>query len=164
MAEYLCQHCKKPCEKHHNYCSWACHIESAKAVGGVAHTPNGLPITTVRRDGNMYEHEHGDHPDYKFPVRVNYVGKLDTDEVEEIESTFGRPVTEEEARKFRGEVHALIYTDGSIALTMYECCYALWYLRKGTIGGGSMWKTGEWVLNPEDQKAIQDYATSRQSP
>lgn len=68
-----CQNCNNQCE--HNYCDWTCHVEYAKKLGGEIHTPNGLPISCVKADGTMLEHEHGDHKDYKFPVVVTYVGE-----------------------------------------------------------------------------------------
>jgi hypothetical protein len=68
----------------------------------------------------MLEHEHGDHPDYQFPVKV--------------ESPQGM------------QVHALLYTDGYVALTIFESSYALWNIRTGKLVEGSLWKDEEWRL------------------
>lgn len=76
----------------------------------------------------MLEHEHADHPDYKHPVEVVWVGK----ELEEIyRNMFGRTLTDDEIRNAMGEHHALIYTDGTIAVTLYEYTYHTWYLKSG---------------------------------
>lgn len=73
---------------------------------------------------------HADHPTFKFLVVVEWVGP--------------EPI-EDYARQ---EYHALIYTDGTVALTLHECCYAVWSLADGN-GQGSVWKRGEWRLSPD---------------
>lgn len=134
MSDKTCVHCGKEVEKYLNYCNWSCHIEAAFALGGVAHLPNGLPIMCIKHDGSMYEHEHGDHPDYKFPVKVEYVGVKE--ELPDWDDSYC------------DQVHALIYTDGVVAITLYECCYSTWFLRDGH-GTGSLWKMSEWKLKQE---------------
>jgi len=52
---------------------------------------------------------------------------------------YGRTLNDIEVRDALGETHALIYTDGYIALTMHECCYAIWNLSTRD-GQGSLWK------------------------
>lgn len=117
-----CTHCGKPTEDYVNYCDWDCHVEHAKKEGGRVHCPNGLPIRCIRFDGLMLECEGGDHPDYKFPVVVQQDGEHD-------------------------EVHAVIYTDGSIVLTLFECCYMLWSLRDGKFLSGPSWAHKDSRLN-----------------
>jgi hypothetical protein len=34
------------------------------------------------------------------------------------------------------ERHALIYTNGTVAVTFYECCYVMWHLFDGRWVGG----------------------------
>lgn len=120
-----------------NYCDWQCMVEFSKAQGGKAHLPNGLPIKSIRADCNMYEHEHGDHPDYKWPVEIDFVGPIDDDHRSDFEQIACRePKDDDEVRRMQRQTHALIYTDGSIALTMYECNYALWAVRDGAYLGG----------------------------
>lgn len=109
---------------------WACVVEAAKLRGGQVVTPNGLPIRCIQSDGTMLEHEHGDHPDYRFPVEVEYVGPPPKD------------------GSYSNETHALIYQDGSMALTLYECCYSMWGLRDGLCLGGFN-ERGKWKLTPE---------------
>jgi hypothetical protein len=111
-----CTRCAKPVDPVQNYCSWDCHVAHAKANGGQVYTPNGLPIMCIRHDGLMTECGHGDHPDYKFPVEVT------------------GPNEDPECPSYP-QHHALIYSDGSVALTMYECGYAIWSLHYG----------GEWL-------------------
>lgn len=142
-----CTHCGKPVEDYLNYCNWDCIVESAKAAGGTVHTPNGLPIRSVKFDNSMWEHEHGDHPDYKFPVAVEYVGPIGPDDREDYRMCCGEDGDEAKVRAFRGETHALIYSDGYIAVTLYECTYAMWSLADGLIKAGQMWKKGEYRLN-----------------
>jgi hypothetical protein len=136
-----CLFCQKPTEDWLNYCSTDCQISEAKAMGGIFHSPNGLPVGCIRADGNMFEHEHGDHPDYKFPVTCEFIGN------------------KEEYDGRTSECHALIYADESIALTLYECCYAMWYLYTGKVAGGSLWKKDEWNLTSESIKKIRESVT-----
>lgn len=88
-----------------------------RQVGTRVHAPNGLPIRSIRWDGLMTECEHGDHRDYLFPVDV-----VCSDPPEEIPGV--GPFSHDEPD------HALIYTDGNVALTMYEACYHLWHVSR----------------------------------
>lgn len=130
-----CMNCKGRSPQYHNSCSWDCCINLAKKEGGKVHTPNGLPIRSIRADNEMFEHEHGDHPDYKFLVEVEFIGERPADLPEWDDS-------------YRNETHALIYTDGHIALTLYEHNYAMWGW-DGTLLLGNYWKKGEWRLTDE---------------
>ena len=129
-----CLFCKKPAPEGHNYCEWDCHINHAIMSGGKTHTPNNLPVRCIRYDNLMLECEHGDHPDYKFPVLVVFQPEP------------GVEYDRDEEWAWQ-ETHALIYCDGNIAVTMYECCYAMWYVRDGMIAGGSLWKKDRWRLS-----------------
>lgn len=95
-----CIYCGKPTEESVNYCSWECIVACGEGRGYQKYCPNGLPVTCVR-PGALLECEHADHPDYKFPVRVD--------------------IAEEPS-----ETHALLYTDGTVAVTLYEARYHLW--------------------------------------
>lgn len=116
-----CAHCGKPTPPHSNYCGWACMIAYARANGGVEYLPNGLPIGCIRSDGMMFECENGDHPMYLFPVDVD--GQEYPSDVAEGFSEYP-------------QLHALVYTDGNIALTLYEANYALWHVHDGIPLGG----------------------------
>ena len=155
----VCTFCGKPVEPHLNYCNWDCHVEHAKQLGGKVIAPNGLPIRCIMADGTMLEDEHGDHPDYKFPVKVEYVGPLTDGHRSDAEMMGVRSgATEAEMRECFGETHALLYTDGCVAVTLFEFCYAFWYLRDGECAGGALWKkTKEWRLSEEARKAILEY-------
>lgn len=142
-----CMGCGKEVESYLNFCSWECHVDLTKREGGRVHCPNGLPIRSIRHDGLMLEHEHGDHPDYKFPVVIEYVGPVQPEDAEDYRMCCGEDGSDEQVRTFRGETHALIYSDGYIALTLYECNYAMWSLADGLIKAGQMWKKGEYRLN-----------------
>lgn len=129
--------CGKALRPHENTCSWTCTVAVAKAAGGRVHTPNGLPIKCVRHDGTMLEHEDGDHPDYRFPVDVEYVGEVKDEHRRDYEAVAGvRPASDADVRDMYGETHALIYTDGCVAVTLYETCYAMWLVRSGEPLGG----------------------------
>ena len=128
-----CHFCGKEAPKYHNYCDGNCHIEHAKVNGGQEYRPNDLPIACIKADGTMLEHEHGDHPDYKFPVNIYCDREISE---EEQFNVFGKLFTEELLRKYNTESHALIYTDGTVALTMYECNYSIWSLSDGKYLGG----------------------------
>ncbi len=146
------------CGKHNeftSYCNWDCHVAAAKAAGGLIRQPNGLPIKSIKADGSMWEHEHGDHPDYKFPVEIDFVGSVTPDDVADYEMICGEKAPDEDAiRRSKGETHALIYSDYSVAITMYECCYAMWSLRNGNVMGRSLWDKGVWRLSPTSVEKI----------
>ena len=127
------------CGEEPSSCPWECRVAGARADGAVDHRPNGLPVGCITSTGLLLECEHGDHRDYKFPVEVTgpatemYVNG----EGEEVELPSRYP-----------EQHALIYTDGCVALTLYECCYFLWHLATGEPIGGSIQSPDE-RLSPE---------------
>ena len=146
-----CAFCGKPAPAHVNTCDWECSVGLAKRNGGRVHCPNGLPIASIRADNSMWEHEHGDHVDYKFPVDVEFVGDLDSHRDDEyFTALYGKPLNDEETRDALGQTHALIYTDGAIALTLYECCYCVFILDSGHCKDtGTLWKRGDWKLTDE---------------
>ena len=127
-----CAHCGAEVPSYVNYCGWDCIVGAAKAAGGEAHQPNGLPIRSVKFDNSMWEHEHGDHPDYRFPVTVKYIGHR-------------QPIDRDDC-SYCDQDHALIYTDGCIALTLYECTYGIFSVETGESLAGHMWKRGDWQL------------------
>lgn len=116
-----CVHCGKPTPEHHNYCGWDCVVAAAEADGGKKLTPNGLPVRCVRADGTMLECEGGDYPTYLFPVVVD--------------------CPDCENPEYATELHALIYTDGCAAVTLYECCFSMFSARDGECLGGFSSKT-----------------------
>lgn len=59
------------------------------------------------------------------------------------------------------ELHALIYTDGYIALTMYECCYFLFLLNKEPVHES---KNKDLIMTSESVKKINDYCNVRTNP
>ena len=130
-----CISCNKEIKDYLNYCSTECHIHDVKKSGGKLYTPNNLPVTCVRYDGLMLECEHGDHEDYKFPV-----------EVEWFDESYG------EYGKLVKELHALIYNDDTVALTLNECVYYLWRLNNGE-NIYNPFKMGDMCLT---QKSLED--------
>lgn len=155
MTMKHCVFCNAETTAFTNYCNWDCLVGMAKAEGGKTYLPNGLPIKSVKADNSMWEHEHGDHPDYKFPVEVEYVGVLDKAAYDDYNVICGEETTDEtKVRNLMGETHALIYTDRSIAVTMYECCYAMWHVRDGKLKGGSLWMSDAWKLSDASLEMI----------
>ncbi len=133
-----CLNCDKDVLVAQNFCDWDCQLELARKKGGKVITPNNLPIKCIRMDGTMLEHEHADHPTYLFPVEVRYVGKLPED-LSEWDDSYGP------------EQHGLIYTDGRIAVTIYEYRYGLWSL---TTGRSWMAGMNDWCLTDEALEKI----------
>lgn len=137
-----CEFCGKLLpENYYTTCDWNCYVELAKREGGTIHQPNGLPIKCVKHDGSMWENPHGDHPNYIFPVEIEYIG--DRAELSEWDAD--------------SQEHALIYTDGFVALTLYECCYALWAVLNGRLIGGKLWSPKEWRLTEASRKKIEEH-------
>lgn len=161
-----CPNCGKEPPRNSNFCNWDCMVEKAKNDGGEVHTPNGLPIKSINNDGSMWEHEHGDHPDYKFPLTVRYVGDKPEEEFAVIDG-LGNHVDMgpewNEARRTR-EV-ALIYVDQRIALTMYERCYQLWSLSDGhavrTGDPGSDLFNRKWRVTDESLEKVRMFSAQR---
>lgn len=116
---------------------------------------NKLPLTCKRADGALLEHHHADHPHYMFPVNVDYVGDI-TDVLQFLKDVLDvENPTEEQARYHRQEYHALIYTDGSIAITLYECTYYMWTLKTGRLLQSS-YNSYDYILNSVDLQKIRD--------
>lgn len=154
-----CAGCGRPTPSEaHNWCSWECQVRVALESGGTVITPNKLPIRCIRHDGALLEHEHADHPTYMYPVSVEYLGEVDDRDREDAREMTGRgDVTDDECRRLRGETHALVYCDGCVALTLYECCYAIWSVGPrfgGELEGGSLWFHGKWKLSAESLKKV----------
>lgn len=115
-----------------NYCDWECMIESARKGGGREILPNGLPVRCILADGTMLECAHGDHPDYKFPVLV----MSGESRPEDIAIGVGCP-----------EMHALLYTDGTVALTIHDALYWLWSLFTGKLISGPPWASDYYLTS-----------------
>ena len=146
-----CTFCGKPVEPYLNYCDWDCHVGHAKQLGGQVITPNGLPVKCLTADNRMLEHEHGDEPDYKWPVEVQYIGPITEDHREDARNMGGgEALTDDQVRDFFGETHALLETSGlsiGVATTLYEHCRATWDIQTGMLLSGPSWlKPGEWKL------------------
>ena len=153
--ENLCKICKKTAPKYHLYCSWNCHVEDCRRDGYVEICPNGLPVMSVPASGLLLEHEHGDHPDYIFPVDIEFLGTITEEDKQDYEAQTGKNAeNKDDVRKFLSQTHALIYTDGSAAVTLHECTYATWYVRTGKMIGWSLASTGDYKLSDESLKKI----------
>lgn len=152
MSDAPCEFCGKPlpCE------GWECQVAAAKQRGCTEIRPTGGPVRVIRHDGVMLEHEHADHPGYLGVVTVRYCGPKALDEHWVDGDGNKIPMTPEEAESFRVEEHALVFTDGHAAVTLYECCYAFWYLGSGKCAGTGLWKAGEWQLDEESLRRARE--------
>ncbi len=101
--------------------AWEYRVAECVLGGGRLNTPNGLPVMSIRADGLMSECGEGDHSTYLFPVAIT-----------------GCTYPEDAAIGFieYPQTHALIYTDGVIALTLYEANYSIWSVHDGAPLGG----------------------------
>lgn len=87
-----------------------------RQTGTRLHAPNGLRTRLTRWDGLMLECDGGDHVDYLFPVAAE-------------SSDPPERGPEGQVLWWNKATHALIYTDGNVALTLHEACHHLWHLR-----------------------------------
>ena len=129
---------------------WDERVAQLKAEGAEIKAPNGLPIRCIRHDGTLMEHEHADHPTYKFPVTVDYVGK-DPDFATAING-LGEKIQLEPAMAegMNHETHGVICLDGWMVVTIYECCYYIWTLGRGRCAACPSWyPQNDWVMCPE---------------
>jgi hypothetical protein len=171
---------------------WEERVAEAMANGAIVFQKNNLPIVCMRSDGALLEHEHADHPDYKFPVEVEFVGerpdtfhdqcarkdkrpvhyggrcKVTWDHVKSIAfceacrvvltqaeqvHILSFSVAEVEASMYEPHDEALIYSDGSIAVTLHECCYTMWHRRGGAFLHGPDWSK-KWKLTEGAREKI----------
>lgn len=130
---------------------WEERVAEARAAGGIVFQKNGLPIVCIRHDGALLEHEHADHPDYKYPVEVEFA-----DEIPEF-ADLAEDVRAFEQSLYASHHEALIYSDDSIAVTLHECCYTMWIQRQGYADGvylhGPEWSK-KWKLSAEAVEKI----------
>lgn len=131
-----CLFCGKTPPEYSNYCSWDCSVQHALKLGGRVFCPNGLPISCIKHDGSCLEHEHGDHPDYKFPVDVVFTGTVPVD-------------LEEHDCSFMPQQHALINVDENVATTLYEYGFYSFSTLTGMNLSRPRYETSEWRLSDD---------------
>jgi hypothetical protein len=61
------------------------------------------------------------------------------------------------------ELHAVIYTDGYVVVTLNEHCYAMWSARDGECFGGNLWKSGEWRITKEGLERLSKIARPKRN-
>lgn len=139
-----CPVCQNPMAIQYNICSYDCMIADAKAHNGNIICPNGLPVSCIRYDHTMLEHEHADHKDYKFPVTVEYRGPDP-----------GLPDWDD---SYKPQSHALVYYDNqtSMAVTIYEYCYYSFELADGHCTKTGSWIDDNWFINESSLKKIKE--------
>jgi hypothetical protein len=117
----VCIVCQQEFETRHEgavFCGWDCHVDQKRKEGAKVFAPNNLYITCIRGDGALMEHEHADHKDYKFPVQMEYEGQsICTDKCTLVGG---------ECLDHYPEAHALLYSDGYVAITLHEHLYYMW--------------------------------------
>lgn len=128
----MCPNCnRKTGYDDDEYC-WNCNVQQLKNEGATVIAPNNLPICCITAAGLLMENEYANHKDYKFPVEAEYTAAHKY-QVPEWDGSYGN------------QVHALIYNDDSIALTLYEANYAIWSLRTGKCIG-ARYNDEHWKL------------------
>ncbi len=132
-ATKRCDHCGAPIEAWLNYCTWNCMLAKAKEAHPKILSPNGLPITCIRADGTLLEHEEADHPGYRFPISAEFAGTVPHDI--DVDGSY-EPCS-----------LALLHACGNVVLTAYEHCYDIWRLDNGAHLGGSSWFRDRWKLS-----------------
>ena len=108
--------------------------------------------------GFASDHEHAGHPHFRFAVTAECLITDPAFWVWHRGDGSTSPMSPEDIRNQGHEEHALIYTDGHVAVTLHEYCYAMWYLNDGATAGVSHWKKGEWRLTPESVEKIKKAA------
>lgn len=102
--------------------SWDERVAAARLAGARVVTPNNLPISVIaaNREGGpaLLEHEHADHPEYKFPVLTTYLERLTADGA----ATRVFTVVND---------HALVFSDGQMVMTLFEMRYFVGMLSLG---------------------------------
>lgn len=159
-----CCTCGKETADGRNYCDWECIVNGAKHRGGAVHSPNGLPVMSVKRDDSMWEHEHADHPTYLFPVEVSREPLTDDEAQWSCGDGTKEPMDDDNRWMSAHQTHAVVFADRCLVLTMYECCYALWGAG-GRLLYGSLWKDdGTWKLDLESLQQGLDRRSEQPKP
>jgi hypothetical protein len=111
--------------------------EDIKNGDAIVIAPNNLPITVRTWDCKYMEHEHAEHPNYKFPISIHYIGN-DPEMLSDIEKGLCEAP----------ELHAVLYVDCAIVLTLYEFQYFIFYLKNGK--GRKQDRYDNWKICDED--------------
>lgn len=129
---HKCLNCGKDCSNEQKcYCSWKFSVISAEHNGFKKYLPNDLPVECITADGYLLEHEHGDHPFYKFPIDINIDGKEET--------------------------HALIYVDDLVFLTKNNNSYFLFNIKKSHVFHFDKIGYSEFSLTEKSESRIFEY-------
>lgn len=146
-----------PVEEEKLCAMWECKVEFLKRAGNLVIAPNGLEITCINADGTLLEHEHANHKDYKFPIAVEVTDKELLQEYFEDYTIGGllKPGTTIEDFPFE-EWHAVIYTDGSVVVTLFECSYSIWSAGDGECLGGYC-ERGKWKIADKSLAMLEKY-------
>lgn len=126
MSIIKCSFCGKESQSI-NFCNWDCHIKYGELIGLEKVCPNNLPITCI--GSKMMEHEHADHPNYQFPIMI----KNPSEETEEVLDADNNVVGTYDSSN---QIHAVIFYNDSLLITLYECRYYFWSVAKNKYVGG----------------------------
>lgn len=119
-------------------------------ITGKTYNRNNLKLTCSRCDGFFLEHEHADHPDYKFPIMLD---ELDRDEKYNYYPSDipGQPETRMPEWLIRYEMHpypAFLGIENGKIKVIYECCYAYFDLYTGLSVSG-FFEAGKYKIQDE---------------
>ena len=124
-----------------------------------------ITIEHIRKDSSIViidDCADSNHPDFMGVVHVKYCGPIKhEDRIWYIGDGTTEPMNESDVANVENEVHALIYTDGTIAVTLYECCYAVFYLKTGKVMFGNLWEKNEWELSKDSLNKIRELVNKK---
>lgn len=89
-----------------------------------------------------------DHPDIKCTVTIEWCGPEDQRPhvIRGRDLNARHPLSDEELL----QDHDVIYCDGYIAVTTYECCYAMFELKEGFVSNSYLWRQRNWKIRNSD--------------
>lgn len=126
------------------------------------HCPNDLPIMAIRHDGLMLEHEHGDHPEYKFQVEVELMCAVDDDMRYDAKLLSGMDdLTDEQVARVHNETHAFIRIENNNAVTLFESNVYTFNVEDGQLVEGPGWDTRHKRLKHESLMKIREFARNQ---
>ena len=119
-------------------------------------------LLLAEQDEDFREHEHSKHTDYKCAVDVEFIGDITEEDREDFRMLYSsEPENDGEVRASKMQTHALIYTDGSIVVTLYEYVYAFWFAIDGNLMHGLLWKHGQVKLSNDSLGLIKEFSTGK---
>ena len=151
-----CYSCRIATDPYRNFCSWRCSVDDARKRGVPIFAPNDLSIRCI--GALQLECEYGSHPDYLFPITVEWFGpRPDRYRTEDDDNECGLLFEWE----LGPEGHTVIGIDESIVTTLSEATYYTFSTETGlpltgyTVEG---WK--DWRIDAASMLSIKEWIKS----